>query len=83
MAQLQKRLDAIRKGFEEEAPPQALEVMHRATSDLAEILKSAPGLGVGDSMPAFRLTDQDGSDVDSAVLLDKGPLVVTLFRGHW
>ena len=27
--------------------------------------------------------DQDGNLVDSAELLAKGPMVVTLFRGHW
>jgi len=83
MARLQKQLDAIRKGFEAQAPAQALEVMHRATSDLADLLKCEPGLGVGDAMPAFRLPDQDGNEVNSADLLAQGPLVVTLFRGHW
>ena len=83
MAQLQKRLDAIRKGFENQAPPEALVVMHGATSDLAELLKREPGLGVGDALPAFRLPDQDGNYVDSANLLARGPLVVALFRGHW
>ena len=83
MARLQERLDAIRKGFERQAPPQALEIMHRATRDLAEVMAREPGLGVGDAMPPFRLPDQDGNVVDSADSLAKGPLVVTLFRGHW
>ena len=83
MARLQDRLDAIRKGFEKEAPPEALEVMHRATRDLAAQIAQQPGLGVGDSAPPFRLPDQDGNVVDSAELLARGPLVLTLFRGHW
>ncbi len=83
MAGLQRRLDAIRKGFEKQAPPEALEVMHRATADLAEVLAGNPGLGVGDAAPAFRLPDQDGNEVDSTELLARGPLVVSLFRGHW
>jgi hypothetical protein len=83
MANLQKRLDAIRAGFEKQAPAPALEVMHGATSDLAELLKREPGLGVGDAMPSFRLPDQDGNQVDSTDLLAQGPLVLTLFRGHW
>lgn len=48
MARLQVRLDAIRKGFENNAPPQVLEIMHRATSDLADVLAREPGLGVGE-----------------------------------
>ena len=83
MARLQERLDAIRRGVEKQAPPQALEIMHRATRNLADILARDPGLGVGDSAPPFRLPDQDGNVVDSADLLARGPLVVTLFRGHW
>ena len=83
MASLQKRLDAIRKGFEGQAPPQALEIMHRATRDLADAIARDPGPGVGDAAPAFQLPDQDGNAVDSANLLANGPLIVTLFRGDW
>ena len=83
MARLQQRLDAIRKGFEKQAPPQALEIMLRATRDLADVLARDPGLGVGDAAPPFRLADQDGNVVDSADLLARGSLVAALFRGHW
>ena len=31
----------------------------------------------------YRLAMEDGNVVDSADLLAMGPLVVTLFRGHW
>jgi len=83
MARLQERLDAIGKGFEKEAPPEALEIMHRATRDLADAVAREPGLGIGDAAPTFRLPDQDGNSVDSAGLLARGPMVVALFRGHW
>jgi len=83
MARLQDRLDTIRRGFEKQAPPEAIEIMHRATRDLADAVAREPGLGVGDAAPPFRLPDQDGNMVDSADLLARGPLVVTLFRGHW
>lgn len=83
MATLAQRLDVIRKGFEAQAPAEALEIMHRATAELAEKVAAHPGLKVGDKAPAFRLPDQDGHTVDSAELLAQGPLVLTLFRGHW
>jgi len=83
MGNLKRRLDAIRSGFEKKAPPEVLEVMHRATRDLADALAREPGLGVGDAAPPFRLPDPDGNAVDSAELLARGPLVVTLFRGQW
>jgi hypothetical protein len=83
MAGLQQRLDAIRRGFEKQAPPEALELMHRATSDLREAMERKPGLGVGDALPSFALPDTEGNVVNSEDLLKRGPLVVTLFRGHW
>jgi len=83
MAGLQQCLDAIGEGFRKQAPPEALELMHRATSDLAEALARKPGLGVGDALPSFALSDQYGNVVNSVDLLERGPLVVTLFRGHW
>ena len=83
MARLQQRLDAIRNGFEKQAPPEVLEIMHRATRDLAETVAREPGLEVGNELPPFRLPDQDGNVVDSAQLLSEGPLVLALFRGHW
>lgn len=40
-------------------------------------------LGVGDTLPAFVLTDHEGRLVSSAALLGKGPLVISFNRGHW
>jgi len=83
MGPLQKRLDAMRNASRKNLAPEKLEVMHRSTEELAELLKREPGLGVGDAAPAFRLPDQNGSEIDSVLLLAKGPMVLTLFRGHW
>ena len=83
MATLKDRLDRIRSGFEDQAPAEALAVMHRATNDLRDsgIMDGIPK--VGDTLPAFELTDTDGSVVSSSQLLDKGPLIVTFYRGTW
>lgn len=83
MAGLQRRLDTIREGFERTAPAEVVEVMHAATRELFQEIASSPGLGVGDEAPSFALPDQDGNVVDSKTLLSEGPLVLTLFRGHW
>lgn len=83
MAGLQQRLDAIRAGFEKKAPPEAVELMHGSTRDLAGFLEKDGGLGVGDSAPGFRLPDHNGNIVDSTELLGAGPLILTFFRGHW
>lgn len=41
------------------------------------------GLGVGDPLPDFSLEDGAGRLWSSGALLDRGPLVLALFRGGW
>jgi peroxiredoxin len=41
------------------------------------------GLGVGDYLPDFALEDAAGRTWTSGELLDRGPLVLALFRGDW
>ena len=80
---LRARLDAMRNASHKKLAPETLEVVDRATGELAARLRREPGLGVGERAPGFRLPDQNGNVVDSTELLERGPLVLTLFRGHW
>ena len=41
------------------------------------------GLGLGDYLPDFALADATGRRWTSAEILDRGPLVLALFRGGW
>lgn len=41
------------------------------------------GLGLGDHLPDFALEDGAGRTWTSSELLDRGPLVLALFRGDW
>ena len=83
MGRLQTRLDRIREGFTAQAPPEALEVVHRATADLraSGILDGVPRSG--DRLPDFDLKDSEGNGVQSAALLKNGKLVVSFYRGVW
>ena len=83
MPTLQEKLNVIKKGFESQAPAEALEVMHRATQDLIDGGQAGRARGTGDTMPSFDLPDAAGNIVSSSELLAKGPLVLTFFRGHW
>ena len=73
----------IRAAFAKQAPPEAKAIMTRATDELraSGILDRIPK--PGDVLPAFALTDTDGTEVSSADLLAQGPLVVTVYRGEW
>ena len=88
MASLQSRLDDFKKNFESGAPPynaprEAIETMHRATTELHASGLVNKALNVGDHAPEFSLLNQDHVQVNSADLLRQGPLVVSFFRGHW
>ena len=41
------------------------------------------GLTVGDHLPDFEMQDSAGRTWNSGELLDRGPLVLALFRGEW
>lgn len=83
MRSLQERLDKIKKAFGEKAPDEAKKVMTRATEELraSGILDRIPD--AGEDLPPFELPDTRGETVRSADLLQKGPLVVTVYRGVW
>ena len=88
MPSLQSRLDEFKQAFECGAPPynaprEAIEKMHRATSELKASGAETKALKVGDRAPEFSLFNQDHVQVNSADLLRQGPLVVSFFRGHW
>ena len=85
---LQERLGEFRKSFESGAPPynaphEVIETMHRATAELKATGIEQRALKLGDRAPSFTLFNQDHVQIDSSDLLDKGPLVVSFFRGHW
>lgn len=80
---LKKRLDAIRAGFEEQADPAVVAVMHGATAALVASGQADRALGEGDVAPDFTLVNTEGESVALAGLRSRGPVVLTFFRGHW
>ena len=80
---LEEKLSAIREDFVQQAPPEAVEIAHRATEDLRASGIMDGVTGVGDDLPAFELEDTEGNLVRSADLVAGGPLVLAFFRGKW
>ncbi len=80
---LEEKLQAIREGAQKNFPPEVIEKMHKATSELREsgILNTA--LKVGDTLPSFELPNIDKQIIRSQDLLAKGPLILTFYRGAW
>ena len=80
---LQKKLDALKKGFEAQAPKEAVEIIHRATADLESSGILERTVKVGDEAPDFSLQNADGQEFGLKELLSQGPVVLNFYRGKW
>jgi peroxiredoxin len=84
MKQLQAKLNAFKLHFESKvATPDAVEVFHRSTAELIATGQAERSLKVGQVAPTFTLRNAEGDAVSSKALLERGPLVVTFYRGNW
>ena len=80
---LQDKLNEYKAQFESTLPPEAIAIMHRATDDLRHSGIMERVLKIADHAPEFALPNAQGQIVSSAQLLERGPLVVSFYRGVW
>ena len=80
---LQDKLNALKKGFEDNAPKAVVEIMHRATDNLSNSGILERTIKVGEKAPNFSLKNGNGEEISLKALLSKGPLVLTFYRGRW
>jgi hypothetical protein len=80
---LQAKLEAHKKEFLANAPPEAVAAMQRATEDLQHSGILGRAVQVGALAPDFKLANTDGADVAMGDLLDQGHLVLSFYRGRW
>jgi hypothetical protein len=64
-------------------PPATINVMVKATAELAGSGITNRALAKGDTMPPFSLPNATDQLISSADLLAKGPLVISFYRGSW
>ncbi|MDX2453500.1 MAG: redoxin domain-containing protein [Desulfosarcina sp.] len=80
---LKEKIDAYKEGFKKKAPQEAQEIMHRATNDLKNSPQMRNSIKVGDMAPDFKLKNTGNTDVALSDLLDRGPVVLSFYRGRW
>ena len=80
---LAERLDTIREAGARRVPAEKRAVMGAATQALRDSGFPDGFIKVGDSLPKFALDNAHGKVVRSADLLNRGAVVLTVFRGHW
>jgi len=72
----------MREALRGQFPAHALDTWDRDSAALATLdVSAAPA--VGDRAPDFRLPDASGGDIELAMLLEGGPVVVVFYRGAW
>jgi len=64
-------------------PEEKLTVMDKAGQDLAASGIAESCLHVGDTAPEFALPNAVGKVVSLAELLERGPVVLSFYRGGW
>jgi hypothetical protein len=83
MMSLAEKLQEIREGAKKRVPEHIRAEMTRATSELRSSGIVGNITKTGDLLPGFELPDMDGTMVSSAEMLERGPLVLTFYRGVW
>lgn len=80
---LQEKLDNLKANFEKSTPKEAVEIMHRATSDLSHSAILGEVVKTGDTAPEFELKDNDEKVIRLKDVLANGPVVLSFYRGKW
>ncbi|RSK27631.1 AhpC/TSA family protein [Bacillus sp. HMF5848] len=79
---LTMELAKVKEGFLARAPKEVLESVESATNELINS-GMATGLRVGEKAPDFLLPNAIGEKVSLYEQLQKGPVVLTFYRGGW
>ena len=80
---LAEKLDAIRESGAKRVPAEKRAVMGAATQALRDSGIAGGFIKVGDPLPEFALDNARGHVLRSTDLLNRGAVVLTVFRGHW
>ena len=81
--ELRPLLDGIKRRHMATMPRDAMATLLDSTEQLVRSGIAEKALPEGAVAPDFGLPDYDGNTVQLAGLLEKGPVVVSFFRGFW
>lgn len=80
---LKAQLDAYRRAFEVSASPGIVAALETSVAELAQTPLARQAVKAGERAPLFRLRSNTGNFVSLSECLDRGPVVVSFFRGGW
>jgi peroxiredoxin len=65
------------------APPDAMKTIQDSIASIEASFDAKSTIQVGDTIPEFRLPNAVGKELSRADLVNKGPLLIVLYRGEW
>jgi peroxiredoxin len=80
---LKAQLDACRRAFEASTSPCIVAALEGSVAELVQTGLVRQALKAGEIAPMFRLRSSNGDFVSLSEVLDRGPAVVSFFRGGW
>jgi peroxiredoxin len=80
---LQKQIEVFLAQTAEQLPPELMKTFYHSIDTLIQTDIAKDSLKVGDKAPDFTLPDVFGKQVTLSELLQRGPAVVTFYRGEW
>jgi len=83
MLETTKELQELSQEIRTTASPERLRANAQALADLIARRPSASALKQGDVAPDFALPDTHGHVIALSTLLDRGPVVISFYRGGW
>lgn len=83
MMSLKHQLATMKAASAKKMPAEALQVIQNARQQLEESGLINKALKAGDKAPDFNLKDHLGQSWSLAELRQRGPVVLTFFRGVW
>ena len=80
---LKAQLDACRRAFGANTLPGVVAALESSVAELVQTGLVRQALKAGEAAPMFRLRSSNGDFVSLSEVLDRGPAVISFFRGGW
>ena len=80
---LAAQLQSLDDNFQKNGPKPLLEIINGVRENIPKEWDDSKPLKEGDKFPSFELPNAVGESVSSKTLLQKGPLLITFYRGEW
>ena len=80
---LQEKLSTMKQESIATKPPEVIGPLLEETKKLVESGIAEKAIKIGEILPEFSLSDEQGNIVSSKEVLAKGPLALSFYRGIW